>query len=236
VNLVKIAAAAPFLAGTEMQKQHLFAVLDDELPRFKIILLKEVYSNGFQHTLTPYMPSSDENFELNWARARDTDTNLQKMRLSNGNLFLWRTPWTVFHKNVWLPILDSNDRARLPGQFMYTGSSNPSRILAQQQMRASMMSQLYGTLLSSAAPKPSAAPNPSSQSIPSFVVNIMKQDAIRNKAECPISMETITEATNISLTSCYHIFETGSLKNWLERSNACPVCKTPVAFTQSCKN
>jgi hypothetical protein len=215
-------------------KQHLFAVLDDDcVPiRLSIICLKERQYNGsFIHTLTDHPRTDEDPYSLKWAIARDRDTNLQELTLSNEKIFLWRTPWTVYYKNVWLPILDSNKRERLPVRRDYVGEGHSQRILEQKMLRTRMISEnrlAYPHVVSS-------PPVPAAQ-IPSFVVNIMKQDAIRNKAECPISMEAITEATNISLTSCYHIFETGSLKNWLERSNACPVCKTPVAFTQSCKN
>lgn len=217
-----------------MHRDHLFAVLDDDSTRFKIVHLKERYSNGFKHTLTPYTPTNDEIFELNWLRARDTDTNLQQMTLPDGTLFLWRTPWAICHKNAWLPILDSDNLARIPGEFMYVGSPNHSRMVEYKQLHANMMTRLYGTQFqASPSPTPSAPPQ---SSIPSFVANIMKQDAIRNKYNCPISMEAITDTTNTTLTSCYHIFEADSLNNWLKRSNVCPICKAPVAFTVLCKN
>jgi hypothetical protein len=211
------------LTATEMQKEYRFAVLDDESTRFKIIVLKEWRNNGFRHTLEPC--PRDDSSHLNWTLARDTNTNLQELTLSDGKLFLWRTPWTVCHKNEWIPILDSDDRGRLPGSFFYVGLANPSRIMQQKQIRANIMRMLC------VRPQPQLEQR---AGIPSFVANIMKQDAIRNRAQCPISMEPITEATRASLTSCYHIFEAENLNDWLQRNPSCPLCKKPVASTTLC--
>jgi hypothetical protein len=214
-------------------KQHLFAVLDDDsVPiRLSIICLRERQYNGsFSHTLEGLPRTNEDPYSLRWATARDTDTNLQELTLVNEKIFLWRTPWAVSYKNVWLPVLDSNKRGRLPVSFDYVGEGHAQRILEQKMLRTRMISEFRLPY-----PPPVSSPPSPEPRIPSFVANIMKQDAIRNKADCPISMESITESTNTSLTSCYHIFETESLNTWMNCNRSCPVCKVPVSFTVKCQ-
>lgn len=44
---------------------------------------------------------------------------------------------------------------------------------------------------------------------------------------CPITMEALTDWTQIIVTSCNHLFEKYALVTWLDKNKGCPMCRTP---------
>lgn len=67
-------------------------------------------------------------------------------------------------------------------------------------------------------------PKPTIPSFPAFVVNLLLEEAISKKQDCPITMEPITKES-AAVTSCYHIFDRDSITSWLKSNKTCPVCK-----------
>lgn len=61
--------------------------------------------------------------------------------------------------------------------------------------------------------------------VPEFVCRALVRDVIEKRESCPISLSEFTADMNISVTSCYHVFETGSIYSWLATNKTCPVCK-----------
>jgi len=44
---------------------------------------------------------------------------------------------------------------------------------------------------------------------------------------CPITMEALTDWSQIMVTSCNHLFEKYALVKWLDKNKGCPMCRTP---------
>ena len=71
--------------------------------------------------------------------------------------------------------------------------------------------------------------------IPRRIAWIIAEDAAKQNEICPISMETISPLTS-SVTSCFHVFYTTSIKEWFERhpsKSPCPVCRNICSFTEA---
>jgi hypothetical protein len=70
--------------------------------------------------------------------------------------------------------------------------------------------------------------------IPTRIAWIIAEDAAKRDELCPISMETISPITS-SVTSCFHIFLTDSLKEWFQRNEklSCPLCRKVCTFTEA---
>jgi hypothetical protein len=136
----------------------------------------------------------------------------------------------------WLPILDCEDRDMIPGEFDFTSdiNMNLSVIMEQLNLRLDILKRIYGNSVP-VAPDTAQRPAPLPQQnprIPSFVATTLKNEAIRTHASCPISMESFADIST-SITSCFHLFDTGSIDTWLKRDTSCPVCKSQVAFVQA---
>ena len=215
----------------------LFAVLDDSPEgRIKIIRLQQRFAGGYYfHTLTPYVPFHEPQ-ELTLSIAQDKDPGLVEFSLSSRNIQIWRTGWTVNHKNAWIQVLDSDERESFPGNFAFR-CSGPSNFAVNDQMnrRLDIMTALYGYLPPAPAPPasaPAASASPPANQIPRFVAEIMKKEAIAKNDMCSISFESFADIP-VSITSCFHLFDTNSINRWLQHDNSCPLCKTPVNFVQA---
>lgn len=68
--------------------------------------------------------------------------------------------------------------------------------------------------------------------IPRRIAWIIAEDAAKQNEICPISMETISPLTS-SVTSCFHVFYTESIREWFETKAACPVCRKACSFTEA---
>ena len=80
--------------------------------------------------------------------------------------------------------------------------------------------------LSPSVPRPKPEPKPKPE-LPKHVQIILKEEAIRTKKDCPITMNPIT-LENSSVTLCGHIFTTEALRTWLETNTNCPECRTVI--------
>ena len=64
----------------------------------------------------------------------------------------------------------------------------------------------------------------SHSSIPPYVIELIKQDAIKKEEFCPILFDKIT-IDNSVVTSCFHIFSKVGITEWLRTSSQCPTCR-----------
>jgi hypothetical protein len=194
----------------------LFAVIDETTSaarRIKIVRLTQAHDKwGFRHTLTAYQPES-EPYELVLTSSSSDDPDITELTLSTGGIHVWRTGLTVNHKGVWLQVLDSDKRQSLPGDYIFSCLDEIPTHFEEESQDDTPSSQ------------------PIQQNIPQFVAEIMKRDAISAKASCAISLESLAEVP-ISITSCFHMFDSSSINKWLQRENSCPVCKSTVSFVQ----
>lgn len=62
--------------------------------------------------------------------------------------------------------------------------------------------------------------------LPAHVIEALLRDAKVGKESCPISMTSYSECESLTLTSCFHIFETKSIEEWFKTKTNCPVCRT----------
>ena len=79
-----------------------------------------------------------------------------------------------------------------------------------------------------AQPKPQLTPNMQATTIPTFVAEALKRDAISKGDTCPISMNPFTASTRVTILSCFHIFTEESILEWTKRKNECPSCKAKI--------
>ena len=210
--------------------EYLFAVVDDYLSSemsVKILCLFESFHNGqYKHVITPHSNVLHEG-GLNMRESISSNMNLQKMNVGNETLYLWRTCFTVEYGNVCIPILDSDKRYMIPGDYDYkiaSGMLNSVDYLTHQsQIRNSIMNII-------GAEAPRELPPPSK--IPNFVTHALKRDAIQANYTCPITLEEIKDI-NVSITSCFHLFSTSGIRQSLEKNSNCPVCRERVQFVQN---
>lgn len=66
--------------------------------------------------------------------------------------------------------------------------------------------------------------------MPKHVADLVLRDAEARGATCPISMEPI-KATDASVTSCGHVFQTQAIRHWLTGHDTCPQCRQPCSAT-----
>lgn len=62
------------------------------------------------------------------------------------------------------------------------------------------------------------------QTYPQHIVNLIVEDAIQHKKQCPIQFEDLTkESTRV--TPCGHIMSADGAVCWIRAKNSCPVCR-----------
>ena len=177
-------------------------------------------------------------------------------RMAQPVLF-WPTGYQLYYPaaDLWIHVLDTSVHQDYPGQYIYsceedTAADCRRRQYCQRQIRSRIMgvpsqgyrpptpipTELDLTLLvdaeepvpSAPAPPAPAPPAPAPPSIPKFVAEALKRDAISKGESCPITMRLLSECQSLTLTSCYHLFEASSLAQWMTKSSSCPLCKQAV--------
>ena len=73
----------------------------------------------------------------------------------------------------------------------------------------------------------SSGPTDSSGSsgLPRFVAEALVKTNRDANNECSISMLPFKDCFQVSVTNCYHCFESDSLKEWINNKKTCPLCK-----------
>ena len=79
-----------------------------------------------------------------------------------------------------------------------------------------------------AQPQPKASKKQPANGIPSFVAELLVKAAIEKKESCPISYQDFEQTSSITVTKCYHCFDSNALTRWLKTKAECPLCKAPV--------
>lgn len=64
--------------------------------------------------------------------------------------------------------------------------------------------------------------------VPPFVAELILKAAIEKKESCPISYQDFDQLASVTVTKCYHCFDTNALEQWLKTKAECPLCKSPV--------
>lgn len=78
------------------------------------------------------------------------------------------------------------------------------------------------------AATPATAVASPSAPLPKFVADLIVADAIAKGTTCPITMEPL-KADKVTVTSCYHVFDTEALNSWAASQDTattvCPQCR-----------
>jgi hypothetical protein len=69
---------------------------------------------------------------------------------------------------------------------------------------------------------------PKEKGIPQFVALALKKAGVDTGAECMISLTALKDCERVSVTNCYHCFDTDSLNSWCKNKNNCPMCKADI--------
>ena len=66
------------------------------------------------------------------------------------------------------------------------------------------------------------------QQLPKVVGDILLANARQGPESCPILSTPFKECEKISVTSCFHIFDSESLRRWRVDHTSCPVCRSKI--------
>lgn len=178
--------------------------------------------------------------------ATEPDSSVRMIRIykpratkhSEIDVLMWFTGGWLCRKNqdrmqAIIPILGVSDTTKLP--FMGNLGIVPSAEYDAWKPHQTVQDHkqfVRDCLLRGTGPSPSKiAADTAPKQIPEFVCRALIREALERGESCPISLGEFTPETNMSVTSCYHVFETESLNSWLAVNNACPVCKQNCACT-----
>lgn len=64
--------------------------------------------------------------------------------------------------------------------------------------------------------------------LPKYVGDLILNAARQGSEECPIAARPFRACEQLSVTSCFHVFDKPSLDYWLQDHSACPVCRSHV--------
>lgn len=64
--------------------------------------------------------------------------------------------------------------------------------------------------------------------LPTPVGQVLLDHARKGSETCPIAATPFSECGSLSVTSCFHVFDTDSLQRWRESHSTCPVCRSEV--------
>lgn len=62
------------------------------------------------------------------------------------------------------------------------------------------------------------------QTFPQHIVNLIVEDAIQHKKQCPIQFEDLTKDGS-RVTPCGHIMSAAAVECWIRAKHSCPVCR-----------
>lgn len=65
--------------------------------------------------------------------------------------------------------------------------------------------------------------------LPDAVGTLLLEQAWRGDDACPITSAPYKELARLSVTSCFHIFDTDAISRWHQEHASCPVCRTPIS-------
>lgn len=76
--------------------------------------------------------------------------------------------------------------------------------------------------------EPPAPPAPVPLPLPRHVGDMLIKGAREGKESCPISANLYSECKQLTVTSCFHVFEKLSLATWQREHDTCPVCRMKI--------
>jgi hypothetical protein len=65
--------------------------------------------------------------------------------------------------------------------------------------------------------------------MPKEIGDTLIEAAVQRGDECPILYNKLSDCDSVSITSCFHTFDSAALNEWRSTSGICPCCRTPIA-------
>lgn len=213
-------------------------MFDAEMVNLKVVRLVEVGDRfRFEESDAATSPTASVVIRT----SREPQPTLKKFDTEDGSqIYMWRTSMCIEHKRTgtWIHIIDANHPELIPGEYthketfgskMMKGNRNINckelriRMLARiEELIQAELQIIHSEEFSETLPR----------SIPRFVGEIIKRDAVAMKHTCAITMDEFTEDMKTLVTPCFHIFDQLALSRWLQSTNLCPVCKASVSSAE----
>jgi hypothetical protein len=140
-------------------------------------------------------------------------------------VYVWRTPYSVYNRRLkaWVPVIDFNVLNCYPGHFLYTAedettASYMAHRVEQQSLRFKMLDMIMNPVVVESVACP----------IPKFAAELMKRGAIAKNDCCPITLNPLNECQSVTITDCYHLFDTVAIDTWMRKNMNCPSCKQKI--------
>jgi hypothetical protein len=166
------------------------------------------------------------------------------------NTSWWKMPMYYLIDNVTVPVIEFQYKAWLPTNDFVTTvddrfvSESLSQIYRRvnsdirDQMRQPQMvtrpqvlqpqvtqPQVAQPQVRQPSPTPSQArPLPLPQNIGSLIIQAQRD----TDEACPITASPYRDLQHLTVTSCFHVFDTESIKKWCKTHSTCPVCRTTI--------
>jgi hypothetical protein len=116
----------------------------------------------------------------------------------------------------------------LPPAYEMVRATAPAAVVITTRPPPIVIPALNPLIPPAAPPARTRPPTPLPPFAPRHVLEILKQDAISKGDSCPISFTPFAECESITVTSCFHLFETVAIQQWLATKQLCPTCKQLV--------
>ena len=142
-------------------------------------------------------------------------------------------PLYSFHSSLQLPIGLANTFKKrrnelMPNVINSTSILNKIQLMGEWPDATLQSQQAYSTYepaYQTQQPKLTSTPLP-----PSYVCNLLIEDAIKKEEQCPILYESLT-CDNTVVTSCFHVFSREGFAAWRKKSTECPKCRAQCLVT-----
>ena len=72
-------------------------------------------------------------------------------------------------------------------------------------------------------------------SIPSFVIQNHVENERNKNIICVITLQLLKDCKNLTVLSCFHIFDQESINEYRNSSNRCPICRSETSIIYSAK-
>jgi hypothetical protein len=72
-------------------------------------------------------------------------------------------------------------------------------------------------------------------SIPAFVIQNHIENERNKNGICVITLKLLKDCKNLTVLSCFHIFDNNSIRKYLNSSNKCPICRSETTIIYSAK-
>lgn len=158
----------------------------------------------------------DGDFRALWPRCRYRENVLESIQAGTPEVIrVWERRWDP---DIWLTEI-AREFAEVPTLIPEPPPPPAPRLLARS--------------VPSPSPVTVPAPSPVTVSaararpaIPSFILEALVRDAIARHTSCPITLEPLTDPSQVTVTDCYHLFDATALASWqASGENKCPVCR-----------